>query len=68
MLRHTIFAIAASQAASISTDIKLDSFKALWHKQNAIRLLRKSFETGNSPSSAVLFACIIMLIFEVSSS
>jgi hypothetical protein len=66
ILRHAIYALTASQVAPMSTNPKLDSFKALWHKQNVIHLLRKSITNLSSLSSASLVACYIMLIFEVS--
>jgi hypothetical protein len=66
MLRHAIYALTASQAAPLSTNPKLDTFKAVWHKQNVIHLLRKSLENGGPVSSASLVACYVMLVFEVS--
>jgi hypothetical protein len=66
ILRHAIYALTASQAAPLSTNPKLDRFKALWHKQNVIHLLRKSLLDSGPPCSASLVACYIMLVFEVS--
>ena len=66
ILRHAIFALTASQAAPVSNNPKLDSLKALWHKQNFIHLLRKSLMSSGPPSSASLVACYVMLVFEVS--
>jgi hypothetical protein len=65
ILRHAIYALSASQAAPISANPKLDSFKALWHKQNVIHLLRNSIVNCGPMNSASLVACYIMLLFEV---
>jgi hypothetical protein len=65
ILRHSVYALTASQAAPISVNPKLDSCKALWHKHNVINLLRKSFVNLDPPSSATLVACVLMLVFEV---